>query len=463
MDRESFVGARDILLRAVKYAMLSQYTVKERIASGTFAKVLAFACEDEEAPVYALKVARKDKHYEKVLKKEFRILSLLGSQKGIVEMIGHTCCAENGFGIIMERYPMDLEGLYSDFCWEKTDLIDIASQFVDQIRPVIRYMHSKRIAHRDIKPNNILVSYVSSKQFRFCLADFGHAHWLSGNADTLSVTVPPLSYLAPEACVRAVLKRDRRRLEAMYSNDLVIRASDIWAAGVTALEVIYGDIVEPSPTLFDALVLKIKHCTSRDLLSARVCTKKGLARVVQSMIAREQSMCLQTALGDSLYQLLSPEFEDELRQMLQYCPFRRMTSIPKFRRASFFSPSQLPILDTHQLAMFRLLFDLFSWKVVVATAVMASDWIWTGAQLLAMVEASCEFIYAVDGYEYFQNKYAALQFPYTLEDVEKTTIPKIEDHHCRIHAFIKHCQNSESPFDSARTLICGHISSYSPE
>lgn len=62
----------------------------------------------------------------------------------------------------------------------------------------IRYLHSNKIVHRDLKAENLLFQLKNSKNTSILVADFGCARILQNNNDTLKDICGTLSYLAPE-------------------------------------------------------------------------------------------------------------------------------------------------------------------------------------------------------------------------------------------------------------------------
>ena len=67
-------------------------------------------------------------------------------------------------------------------------------KYSKQVLQALSFCHSKMIAHRDIKPDNILLD----KYDRVKLADFGFAKQFDSNAPTSNERVGSLMYMAPE-------------------------------------------------------------------------------------------------------------------------------------------------------------------------------------------------------------------------------------------------------------------------
>lgn len=84
----------------------------------------------------------------------------------------------------------------------------------------LQALHDQSIIHRDLKPGNILVSYDGAVK----LTDFGVARPINSNLTKLDELVGSANYMAPE----------------MWSGREVSPATDLYALGVTAYELITG-------------------------------------------------------------------------------------------------------------------------------------------------------------------------------------------------------------------------------
>ena len=92
--------------------------------------------------------------------------------------------------ISMEYVPC---GLLFDLCQTMGAMGEDAGRFfVSQMLDALDYMHVKRVVHRDLKLENILVD----DQFNLKLADFGFATYKS--IDALTSYRGTMTYMAPE-------------------------------------------------------------------------------------------------------------------------------------------------------------------------------------------------------------------------------------------------------------------------
>lgn len=125
------------------------------------------------------------------------------------------------------------------------DLVDVAAacapaararlvaNVVRDIARALRYVHRAGWVHRDVKPANLL-----RDGRRFLLNDFGLAHPLASEAFTPPVGTPP--YLAPESFL------------AWQTGPAV----DWYALGVTAWELLTGELPFDGPSLQEEVVRK---------------------------------------------------------------------------------------------------------------------------------------------------------------------------------------------------------------
>lgn len=83
-----------------------------------------------------------------------------------------------------------------DFLAEKESLTeDEATQFLKQILDGVHYLHSKRIAHFDLKPENIMLLDKNVPNPRIKLIDFGIAHKIEAGNEFKNILAPQSSWL----------------------------------------------------------------------------------------------------------------------------------------------------------------------------------------------------------------------------------------------------------------------------
>jgi serine/threonine protein kinase len=96
--------------------------------------------------------------------------------------------------IIMEYIPA---GELSDFTQKNGPMPEVMVKTVArQILHALDYLHRRKITHRDIKPDNILIS--SFYQLRVKLSDFGLSKVVNNQETFLKTFCGTLLYCAPE-------------------------------------------------------------------------------------------------------------------------------------------------------------------------------------------------------------------------------------------------------------------------
>ncbi|XP_016044407.2 death-associated protein kinase 3 [Erinaceus europaeus] len=111
-----------------------------------------------------------------------------------------------------------------DFLAEKESLTeDEATQFLKQILDGVHYLHSKRIAHFDLKPENIMLLDKDVPNPRIKLIDFGIAHKIEAGNEFKNIFGTP-EFVAPE-----IVNYEPLGLEA-----------DMWSIGVITYILLSG-------------------------------------------------------------------------------------------------------------------------------------------------------------------------------------------------------------------------------
>eukprot|EP01031_Cornospumella_fuschlensis_P037549 gene37549-45607_t len=196
---------------------MENYVVLEHIGEGSFGKVYK-ARRKSTGFTVAMKFISKHGKSEKDLKN-------LRQEIGILKTLDH----ENII-LMFDAFETDRE-----FCvvteYAQGELFDIlqddqrlpektVQQIAKQLIKALHYLHSNRIIHRDMKPQNVLIG--SNGKIKLC--DFGFARAMSNNTIVLtSIKGTPL-YMSPE-----LVK------EQPYD-----ATSDLWSLGVILYELFVG-------------------------------------------------------------------------------------------------------------------------------------------------------------------------------------------------------------------------------
>ncbi|KAI3986270.1 hypothetical protein MKX01_028551 [Papaver californicum] len=196
---------------------VENYHVIQMVGEGSFGKVYKGRRKFSGQTVamkFILKHGKSDKDIQN-LRQEIEILRKL-KHENIIAMLD---CFETPqeFCVVTEFAQGELfEILEDDKCLPEEQVQAIAKQLVR----ALHYLHSNRIIHRDMKPQNIVIGAGSIVK----LCDFGFARAMSTNTVVLrSIKGTPL-YMAPELVQ-----------EQPYNH-----TADLWSLGVILYELFVG-------------------------------------------------------------------------------------------------------------------------------------------------------------------------------------------------------------------------------
>jgi len=100
----------------------------------------------------------------------------------------------------------------------------VARSYVKDSACALAYLHEMLVAHRDVKPQNLLLQYDG----RIILSDFGLAVKLSGDC-LVEETQGTFHFFAPEMCVTGYQGHEARKV-------------DMWALGITLWAYLFGTL-----------------------------------------------------------------------------------------------------------------------------------------------------------------------------------------------------------------------------
>lgn len=196
---------------------MENYEIVELVGEGSFGKVYR-ARRKQTGHVVAMKfILKKGKNEKDIrnLRQEIEILTKLNHDNIITLLDAFETSHE--FVVVMEYAHGELfEVLEDDKTLPEEEVQKIAKQLVR----ALHYLHSNRIIHRDMKPQNILIGPHGTIK----LCDFGFARAMSCNTMVLtSIKGTPL-YMAPELVQ-----------EQAYNH-----TADLWSLGCILYELYYG-------------------------------------------------------------------------------------------------------------------------------------------------------------------------------------------------------------------------------
>jgi cyclin-dependent kinase 16 len=208
------------------FGTVETYKKLEKLGEGTYAKVYK-GISQVNGKVVALKEIHLE-HDEGAPCTAIREVSLLKGLKhaNIVTLhdIIHT---KTSLTLVFEYLEQDLKQ-YMDNCDQLLDL-DNVMLFLFQLLRGLKYCHSRKVLHRDLKPQNLLIN--SHGELK--LADFGLARAKSVPIKTYSNEVVTLWYRPPDVLLGSV----------DYSTHI-----DMWGVGCIFYEMVTGHAIFPGST-----------------------------------------------------------------------------------------------------------------------------------------------------------------------------------------------------------------------
>lgn len=215
------------------------FSILSIIGHGTFGVVYR-AKEEKTGEIFAIKRVFQDKKYKN---RELEILKEL-NHPNVINLMHYfyTKTEKEGkepeifLNCVMDYFPQTLSRILSVNFQSRKQLDPfIAKLYAYQMMLSLKYLHSKGIAHRDIKPQNILVEPKTNK-IKVC--DFGSAKKLIQGQKSISYICSRF-YRAPELIFGAT----------DYTNQI-----DVWSMGCVISELVLGRPMFPGATTSDQLV-----------------------------------------------------------------------------------------------------------------------------------------------------------------------------------------------------------------
>lgn len=210
-----------------------------------------YMASDESNNKVAIKILRKDKKYgykrgSTMVQKEHSIMSKLENHPNILNSVywspdGVYKSDSKRENIIYNVLELAENGPVSSIVRITGGIEESLVQFMFyQLANAVHFMHSKRIAHLDLKLENILLD----KYFNIKLADFGVAHLLRGSTNECTYRRGTVHYMAPE--VANLQSSGRKSFDALKA--------DIYSLGVWLYLLLKGEFPDVDLICQDSVV-----------------------------------------------------------------------------------------------------------------------------------------------------------------------------------------------------------------
>ncbi|GCC21542.1 hypothetical protein chiPu_0020014 [Chiloscyllium punctatum] len=208
------------------------YTFMEEKARGRFG-VVRECKENATGKIFMAKIIHYEGENKQAVLQEYEVLKALHHEK-IMSL--HEAYVTPRYLVLISENCLGKEILYSlidRFRYSEDDVVS----YILQILQGLEYLHSRRIVHLDIKPDNVIVTYLNVIK----LVDFGSAHFFNATVPKpLGRRVGTPEYMSPE----------------MLKGDPIGPPADIWGLGVLIYIMLSGrsPFTAPDPTELESKI-----------------------------------------------------------------------------------------------------------------------------------------------------------------------------------------------------------------
>ena len=189
---------------------------RKRIGKGSFSTIYK-GKNTKNNNIYAIKEIIIDKNKNKnIIKREFNVLKKL-NHPNIIKL--HDVIIDTSFQniyFIMDYHEL---GDLTKFLNKRPLKEKYCKKYLRQLSYALKYLLENNILHRDLKPQNILMSV----SHNIIVTDFGFARTIQDNMLITTLCGSPM-YMAPE----------------IFNRQTYNTKSDLWSVGIIMYEMIYG-------------------------------------------------------------------------------------------------------------------------------------------------------------------------------------------------------------------------------
>ncbi|XP_054286809.1 cyclin-dependent kinase 2-like [Macrosteles quadrilineatus] len=299
---------------SVSEKQIGEYIQCEKIGEGTYGVV--YKAKDKQGRQFAVKKIRIDSDGEGIPSTAIREVSLLKELRhsNIVEL--HDVIAqEKKLFLVFEFLFMDLKRYLEQVMFDLSPAL--IKSYMYQLLSGLHFCHTRRVAHRDLKPQNLLLDLKG----KIKLADFGLARAVALPIRTYTHEVITLWYRAPEILLGAKL----------YTTTV-----DIWSLGCIFAEMASRKALFPGDSEIDQLFRIFRTLGTPDEQIWPGVTKLPDYKPVFPRWERQDFSDIAPGL--------EPEAHDLFEKMVIYDPLKRISAMealqmPYFNEVELVKPS----------------------------------------------------------------------------------------------------------------------------
>ncbi|KAI6649648.1 Serine/threonine-protein kinase SBK1-like [Oopsacas minuta] len=190
-----------------------QYDFMDMVGKGTYGTAW-IAKSRIDGQLVIIKAIKKVNTSRSVFKKEYKYSLSLSLHPYIIETFRNAYETPKSFVMVQEFAPHG--DLFDAIVPEQGMAENEAKHAIRQISEALKFMHSKRLVHRDVKPENIVIMNQSKREIK--LIDFGMTLRAGTHVARVCGSIP---YTPPEICQASLV-------DGFYVNT----GNDVWSLGV---------------------------------------------------------------------------------------------------------------------------------------------------------------------------------------------------------------------------------------